>query len=192
MTGYDPFAYGQVRLDPDQKQPPADGPDEMLFADAAPPAPDTGPDSSWSLIREDVADLAPPSAKKARPKPAAAAAPDPAADFGADLLGESVPAADEVMPSAGPTGKRRSVRRKPLSPSRPRSVAEVEPVRKPVALPGHRRMPIASAVVPLLLCVGGGTGGCWLWLAQQNPVMAGIVGVGTLVAAVFAWLFLRG
>jgi hypothetical protein len=29
-------------------------------------------------------------------------------------------------------------------------------------------------------------------LAQQNPVMAGIVGVGTLVSAVFSWLLLRG
>jgi hypothetical protein len=84
------------------------------------------------------------------------------------------------------------VRRTPLTPPRPRSAAEVEPVRKPVTLPGRRRRPVAAAVVPLLMCVGGGTGGSWLWLAQQNPVMAGIVGVGTLVSAVFSWLLLRG
>ena len=85
MTRYDPFAYGEVRLDPNkQKQEGALPPDsdDLLFAEGesvkqAPPA-----DSSWDMMAdEDVDGLLP------------GASPDAgqAVEFGAEILGEGTP-----------------------------------------------------------------------------------------------------
>ncbi|MFK7741146.1 MAG: hypothetical protein AB8H80_12580 [Planctomycetota bacterium] len=51
---------------------------------------------------------------------------------------------------------------------------------------------IAAVLVPALFCAAGGTSGAWFWVMQDNPVMAGLIGAGSLVAAVFSWLLLRG
>lgn len=81
MTRYDPFAYGEVSLDPNQQkeQPPPQDAEDMLFdpgeaTKQGPPA-----DANWSLLSEQ--DGAPPSA-----------APDAsvAMEFGNDILGEEV------------------------------------------------------------------------------------------------------
>ena len=42
-----------------------------------------------------------------------------------------------------------------------------------------------------LTLITGAAGSSWLWLAQQNPVLAGIASAATLVATVFAGLLLR-
>jgi hypothetical protein len=80
MTRYDPFAYGEVRLDPNQKkdkEPSAA--EDMLFETGeevkqAPPA-----DASWALLDEAVEDLL----------PGAQSASKEADAFGADVLGEN-------------------------------------------------------------------------------------------------------
>lgn len=79
MTRYDPFAYGEIRLDPNQQKggSPPDA-EDLLFAAGetvkqAPPA-----DSSWSLMNENVDDLLPSASPNMRE----------AADFGAEILGE--------------------------------------------------------------------------------------------------------
>lgn len=84
MTRYDPFAYGEVRLDPNKQKQDGDSPpdaDDMLFAEVesvkqAPPA-----DSSWALLDEDVEGLLPGASSTA----------DEALAFGAEILGEGTP-----------------------------------------------------------------------------------------------------
>jgi len=247
MTRYDPFAYGEVRLDPDQQKkgddgPPSSDPDDVLFAGGedvkqAPPA-----DSSWALMNEDVEDLLPGGSSDA----------GEAAEFGAEILGEDDGGPDlmpkmmpamESTPDVAPTMQapdesdyapaapmpemrepapapshappppppqsapepevagqpvgpppRRRVKRQPLH--RP-VAATSEPADAPAAakkppVPRRRRMPVLAAMMPVLICAVGGTAASWFWVMQQNPVMAGILGAGTLVSALFAWLLLRG
>ncbi|MEO6597726.1 MAG: hypothetical protein ABIP94_23520, partial [Planctomycetota bacterium] len=57
---------------------------------------------------------------------------------------------------------------------------------------GRRRSWLASLLVPLAMLAGGGTVSAWLYAMQQNVVMAGIVGLSTLVASLFASVLLRG
>jgi len=80
MTRYDPFAYGEIRLDPKHQKGgmPPDA-EDLLFAEGesvkqAPPAA-----SNWSQLEQDVDGLWP------------GASPDDrdAADFGAEILGEA-------------------------------------------------------------------------------------------------------
>ncbi|MCA8966962.1 MAG: hypothetical protein KDC48_18925, partial [Planctomycetes bacterium] len=79
MTGYDPFAYGQVRLGNGQRQ--AEGnPDDILFAEGGPArpgasAPAASADQDWELLDSDVGSLLPGSNSAA-----------PAMDFASDVL----------------------------------------------------------------------------------------------------------
>jgi len=81
MTRYDPFAYGEVSLDPNQQkeQPPPQDAEDVLFdpgeaTKQGPPA-----DANWSLLSEqdDAAPTAAPDASVAM-------------EFGNDILGEEV------------------------------------------------------------------------------------------------------
>ncbi|MFT6081899.1 MAG: hypothetical protein ACJAQZ_003974, partial [Planctomycetota bacterium] len=79
MTRYDPFAYGEVRLDPNKQNggSPPDA-DDLLFADTesvkqAPPA-----DSSWAMLDEGIESLLPGTSP----------AVDESLEFGAEILGE--------------------------------------------------------------------------------------------------------
>ena len=133
--------------------------------------------------------LEPPSVREAEPQAcdaiAAHAMPMPSLEIGS------------TDPSAEPR-KRREVRpRRPAAsysesaPERPLALAG-QPKAKSKPLPSLRRFPALAAVVPVVLCAGGGTAGAWLWVMQGNPVMAGIIAAATLVSALFSWLFLRG
>lgn len=246
MTRYDPFAWGEVRLDSNKQNQAGGSPpdtDDLLFAEGesvkqAPPVA-----SSWSLLDEDVGGLLPGASPNT----------DEAAEFGAQILGEGTcnemspagtmdqlveqpmaselntfgiqpaleppsvreaePQACDAMaahampmpsheigstdPSAEPR-KRREVRpRRPAAsysgsaPERPLALAG-QPNAKSKQLPSLRRFPALAAVVPVVVCAGGGTAGAWLWVMQGNPVMAGIIAAATLVSALFSWLFLRG
>lgn len=222
MTRYDPFAYGNVKLD--EKAAGAEAqPEDLLFADAgpvkqAPPA----ADASWSLLDEDVGSLLPGSAPASR-----AAASKAAEEFGTDILGEMPEAAPAAKKPAPATRPRAAAARpasapmqRPSAPSSPTggasagrptpaaSPAQAAPSAQPVAtgassaaaapakpagmVPPRRSRPMAALVVPLSLCVGGGTAASWLLVMQQNPVLAGIAGLLTLVSATFSWLLLRG
>ena len=85
MTRYDPFAYGNVRLDAKQPNSEADA-EDMLFEGAESPNPPVpAPDeSSWALRQEDVSDLLPPSAL-------------PPLDFDPEILGEDPGELDNVF-----------------------------------------------------------------------------------------------
>lgn len=218
MTRYDPFAYGNVKLD--EKAAGAEAqPEDLLFADAgpvkqAPPA----ADASWSLLDEDVGSLLPGNAPAGR-----AAASKAAEEFGADILGEladASPAAKKPAPAARPRAAASrpasAPMQRPSAPSSPTggagagrpspaqaaasaqpvasaaSSAAAAPAKPAVMVPPRRSRPMAALMVPLVLCVGGGTAASWLLVMQQNPVLAGIVGLLTLVSATFSWLLLRG
>lgn len=81
MTRYDPFAYGEVRLDPNKQKQNGGSPpdaDDLLFADTesvkqAPPA-----DSSWAMLDEGIEGLLPGTSP----------AVDESLEFGAEILGE--------------------------------------------------------------------------------------------------------
>lgn len=133
-------------------------------------------------------------------------------------VADAMPAVAAPMPSpevrstdpAAPPRKRREVRRRrievpepqvddtPVLPATARARAKAKAKAKTKtkananARMGRRRMPALAALAPLLLCVVGGTAASWFWVMQANPVMAGILGAGTLVSALFSWLFLRG
>ena len=216
MTRYDPFSFGQVRLDSNQPAKP-EVLDEMLFADAgpvkqAPPAADT----SWSLLDESVESLLPGAAPNAG-----------AVEFGTDILGEVAPeaAARPSPPPAAATKARpaaaarppepRAAKTKtsgkpaPMPPSQPesalarksatdlmaaaKSVTPPAPVRRPAPLlPVKRSSSTAALLVPVAIGGLGSTAASWFYLLPQNPMMAGIVLVTTLVGAALARICLRG
>lgn len=211
MTRFDPFAYGQVDLNDGKNtsatSPPS--PDDMLFADGGaetrngPPA-----DSSWGLLDADVDSLL-PNAKGGNA---------PGLDFGADVLGESEPAAAPaqapVRPRPAATPRPAAAPAQPAARSGPRAIeaprhevgsrplAAPVPVdagkgptyvaRKPSAVGRLGRPGLAATAVPTLLFVGGAATTAWLQVAQQHTMMAVIVGALTLVATGFARLLLRG
>jgi len=58
--------------------------------------------------------------------------------------------------------------------------------------PRSRKRSLFAALLPLILCLSGGTAVSWFWVMQHNPVMAGILGAATAVSAMFSWILLRG
>lgn len=188
MTGYDPFAYGQVRLGTGQRQAEGD-PDDILFADggatkAAPPGPaSAAADKDWELLDADVDSLLPGKAT-----------PQAAVDFATDVLGESAPPPAPVAPP----------RQRSAAAARPRPTTAAAPVAAPkpkekLAPAARRPSPMdlrsghspAAVFVPLFTLVAGGTGAAWLAMMQQNLVMAGIVGVAAVMAAAFFRVLLK-
>ena len=221
MTRYDPFAYGSVRLD-GKEGAPAAAPEDVLFADAgpvkhAPPA----ADSSWSLLDEDVGNLLPGSAAASTASSAvvefgteilgesmaeapSAPAPAPAAPRPRPATSKASAPAKSAAPKAEPLARPVDAgpSQRPVTPTAkaPAAAPDVAvrkspaeaPRRAPAGLPGRRNRPFAAVAVPLGMCAVGGTVGSWMLVMQQNPVMAGIVAVATVVGAAFAWLLLRG
>lgn len=209
MTKYDPFSFGTVNLGDKAKAPatPSSVPDDMLFAEAgpmkqAPPATDT----SWALLEESVDGLL----------PGASATQAAAVEFGADILGEVAPEAAPLPPPVQPKAtpakpKAAAVESTPRStPTRPTpraagaSIAATEAAaraaavpttprhRSPPVMPKQRRATVAGLLVPLAVLGAGGTAASWFHLMAQNPVMAGITALLSVVGAAFAWLSLRG
>jgi len=212
MTGYDPFAVDQVQLNDDEVKP-APSPDDMLFADGvnssrnAPPA-----DSSWGLLDADVDSLL----------PGAGSSPSGGLDFGAEVLGETLPMpaqahkpraaatprpSQPAMPQATAAGPqtmqspRREVGAKPLATGTPSVLAPAREgagpapayvARKPSSVGRVGRPSMAATIVPTTLFVVGGVTAAWLFEAQQNTMMAAITFALTLVATGFARLLLRG
>jgi hypothetical protein len=58
-------------------------------------------------------------------------------------------------------------------------------------LPGRARSPMFALLVPVGVLAGGGAIASWLWLMQQNHVMAGIVGLSTVVGSALAHVAFR-
>ena len=179
MTRYDPFSYGEVPLETDQRDGAAPlAEEDLLFAaqedvKQAPPA-----DAGWG-----AADVAPPAAEVT----------DEAMQFGAEVLGEdaahhvaeqhAAPAIASPPPAEAPPAS-------PVAAQAPRQRIQAAPPRA-VAAP-RRGSPLLAAFVPMVLLTGGGASAAWLWMTQANPVLAGIAGAATVVGALFTRLLLRG
>ncbi len=199
MTRYDPFSYGQVPIGAKEQQ--AAAPDDLLFAEAAPVKASPARDSDWAPPADNFGSAfqAPPSA-------------DDAMAFGADILGESAPPAGVTAKKAPAAAPARAAA-KPASPASTRTVAPApaaaavpapmpaakpapRPAPAPIASPAPLAMPrrnaVAGVLVPLAIVAGAGAASSWLYLIQQNPVMAGIVGLAGLVGGALAWVLMRG
>ena len=208
MTLHDPFSYGQVSLG-SGKKPASESPDELLFADAAPSkkAPPAS-DSSWELPDADAPRILPPP-------PGVAVHSQSTADFAAEILGVGAPAPaakPESAPSRPAMGRLQPQAAVPAprvaAPGAPTAKTAMQvaadsgaptavgrptgrAVRLPQAMP-PRASSLTAAVVPAAMFLAGGGTAVWLYAAQQNLVMAGIVGALSLVATVYARIWLRG
>ena len=197
MTRYDPFSYGQVPIGAKEQQ--AAAPDDLLFAEAAPVKASPARDSDWAPPADNFGSAfqAPPSA-------------DDAMAFGADILGEASPPAAGTAKKAAAAAPARAAT-KPASPAPTRTVAPAPaaaaapmpaakpsprpapaPIASPAPLAMPRRSSVAGVLAPLAIVAGGGAAASWLYLIQQNPVMAGIVGLAGLVGGALAWVMMRG
>ncbi len=186
MTGYDPFAYGQVRLGNGQQK--AEGnPDDILFADGGPSrpaAPAASAEQDWELLDADVGSLLPGKGGAA-----------PAMDFAADVLGEGAPPAGVSAPTAPRQRSAANARPRPVAAAAPAAPAKqkekLAPARRPSPMDLRGGYSASAVMVPLLTVVVGGTGAAWLAVMQQNPVLAGIVGTAAVLAAGFLRVFLK-
>ncbi|MBL8755375.1 MAG: hypothetical protein JNK15_18895 [Planctomycetes bacterium] len=169
---------------------------DSLLPGATAPAADAiefGADILGEVGPEPVRAAPPPApkvgkAQKATPqpaKPAAAAAP------------RSKPA----VPPSSPAGKAAPVARVAggsiqATESAARAAAAqapTQPVRRGAPMmPMRRSAGIAAVLVPLAVLAVGGTAASWFYLMQNNPVMAGIAALSSLVGAAFTRLSLRG
>ncbi|MFT7534766.1 MAG: hypothetical protein ACI85K_000716 [Hyphomicrobiaceae bacterium] len=113
MTRYDPFAYGEVRLDPNKQKQNGGSPpdaDDLLFADTesvkqAPPA-----DSSWAMLDEDIESLLPGTSP----------AVDESLEFGAEILGVD---STSDMPFEDPLAGEESLSLSDFDDASPRSLS---------------------------------------------------------------------
>jgi hypothetical protein len=214
MTPYDPFAYGQVPLNPKEQSA---APDDLLFADATPVKATPASESDWAppsggfgsafengasaddalAFGADILGEAAPAAP-AKARPAAAPAPAPAAKAPASAPAAKAAAAAPVAkaPTLAPVAKAPTpvhASAKPAAPfaASPAASAPSRPVARPVMPMPPRRSSAASVFVPIAAVAVGGAAAWWLFAMQHNPVMAGIVGLATLVGATLAGIVLR-
>lgn len=195
MSGYDPFAYGQVRLGGAAGQPQGQ-PDDILFADQAVAATKTAPASSsdWDLLDGEVGSLL--------PAPAGRAAEAGLEQFAADVLGEATatamaPAAAAVAPAPAPrrpamaAPQLRAAEPAPLPAPLPRPKEKLAVAARPAAFDLQPHSSGAALLVPMLLLGAGTAGGAWLATIGQNPVLAGIAGAAAAIGALFCRVWLR-
>ena len=194
MTNYDPFSYGEVRLDADQ-QPgvTAQEAEDLLFADAGPDEQAAQPSATWERT-EPVA----PAVEGSGPGLAASM------DFGAEVLGEDGGAS---RPPAAVYGGKPAPRSAPAESSAEISAemsaeisagASAGTYVEAAGLRASRGVRVAprsttlAKVLPVTFLVLGGAASVGIWKLQLNPVLAMITGAATLVGALFARLLLRG
>lgn len=71
-----------------------------------------------------------------------------------------------------------------------RASASLRPARS--LLPVSRITPALAAAAPLAVLTVGWSAAAWLWMAQSNPILAGIAAAATAVGALLSRLLLRG
>lgn len=202
MTGYDPFAYGQVRLGAGQGKPQG-SPDDILFAEAGPlpGKPAAAKNSDWDPV-DPVAPAGVPNG----------AMPQAVQDFAGDVLGEAVPTGapqfGAVAGGGGFGGERAPVGFAPQAtadqaaqprraqPTRPagagsqaapaRPKEKLAPARRPLPMQLDAHPSAAALLVPLLVVAAGFVGAAWTASTGGMPVLGALVGVATLIAAAFA------
>ncbi len=195
MTNYDPYAYGEVRLDPNKQRAPIqdqEDDDDPLYGTASRPVIETSQepeqppvDASWALLGEDVQDLLPGADVAAEPDPLDELAPAPPAP----APQQAAPASQRVSSKAQP---QRTIDRQPLSQFVGDDGVRARPARRRAVGVPRRTSAVVAAVLPAMLCSGGAAASWWFWQTQENPVMAAILGAAAVVSALFAWLLLRG
>lgn len=189
MSTYDPFSYGQIKLGGDNR-PRGESPEDLLFDEAGPGRPAAKrADSDWELPRDEPAAF--PGGEYG------------AAQFGEDVLGETMAAAapkraQPVRPSVQPAAPKA-----PAAPARAPAAAAAAPVER---LPAPRPAPAGrravrphslssrtlATLLPSAMIACGGSATAWLYAMEHNAVMAGIVGVTALVGAAFLRVLFRG
>jgi hypothetical protein len=180
MTKYDPFSFGML---PARESAPAADVDDTLFAaPAVAPAPaKAGGDDDWQPPVDP-----PASAFEAETAPAVA-----------PVAASSAPPVPTTRATVRPTATPRPAAPTPMATPKPTVVAPTK--KKPPAAPPRQLAPLPlpkrpgawSVVVPLTMFGAGGSTSAWFFLAQQNPVMGGILAAASLVGSALAFVFLR-
>lgn len=180
--GYDPYAFGQVKLGAGG-QPVSGSPEDVLFAEPSAPAA-SGSDTSWDPPEQfSEAGAAQPSAvaTKAAPAPALAArAP-------ATAVAER-PAAE---PMVGATQHTEAVVPRPSESSVRKAAVQTVRATPPVGMPEREPAGPAAVAVPFAVLLVVESAATWLWLGQQNPVLGGLAAVLGLGLAALGWCALR-
>lgn len=199
--GYDPFSYGQLRMNQgaatgatgaEPRAAREEAPEDILFTpSAATPAAASSYDSSWDPPAEPVNEFQ--------------------GDFGADVLGERgggkavvkpkpAVARPAAQPATQPAAKVEPTRAAPSRVQPAGEAGEARPAPRPAAKPRvvPAVVPIMApsrggivVVAPLLIVLAGGAGAAWLHFGRQNTVMAGIAAALSLAIGGIAWFGLR-
>ncbi len=183
MTKYDPFSFGMLPA----REParPADVDDSLFAAPAAAPAvapAKAGSDDDWQLPVDP-----PASAFEAEAAPAVAPARPPIAPPVPTPRAAVRPTATQKPAVLAPTAAPKPAAPVPTATPKPAAA----PPRKLAPLPLPKRTGAWSLVVPLAMFGAGGGTSAWFFLAQQNPVMGGILAAASLVGTALAFVFLR-
>lgn len=180
--GYDPYAFGQVKLGAG-KQESGGSPEDVLFAEPAAPVAG-GPDTSWDPP-EQFQDSSSAEPAAVATKPAAAVAARPAAP---KPVAERPSAESGIAPAAKPeTAPART------SDSAARKATAQQTVRAtpPVGMPEREPAGPAAVAVPFAILLVVESAATWLWLGQQNPVLGGLAAVLGVGLAALGWCALR-
>jgi hypothetical protein len=187
---FDPYTYGQVRLDTSQ-----------------------GPDASVGREPEDILFQ---SAQDAMPQASAFGMAGPSAElermpnsfqFDSEILGETATAPAMTRPDVGP-----AAHAQPMLPP-PSALTQRSPAGRPPAeshdparpAPRPREVPVATMrprpaaprlgrlglFMPTLLLACGLGAGAWMYLVWQNVVLAALTAAIGAVGAAFTWIWVR-
>ena len=183
--GYDPLSYGQVRLGGASEA--KDTPEELLFG-AQPEAPKSGAaDSSWDPPEQFVETATAAAAATAIPALQQVGSSMPKAQIAA--LRSDIQAAPFQVP-AGPganpndSGVRKKVAAAATIPTPARTT-------QPIGLGAAPPSGVLAVAAPFCVLVALETIAVWLWLGQQNPVMAGLAAALGFGLAAMSWCALR-
>lgn len=186
---FDPYTYGQVRLDSSQGPDASAGrvPEDILFQQG----PDSPPAGSAFGASNYPAELE--------------KGPGAGFQFDSEILGESGPGLAPMstqpfggQPAAPPPSaltQRRQPMGRPAAEFEPAPKAQLRPREVPVAAMRPRqaqpRMGRLGLFLPTLMLACGLGAGAWMYLVWQNVVLALLTAALGSVGAAFAWIWVR-
>lgn len=180
--GYDPYAFGQVRLGAGSDRGEG-SPEDVLFAQPSPPADVGGADTSWDppeQFSETVVVAQPAVSTKTAAAVAQEAPPRSAVPMreGTDRAATEAPMSGSGVLRPTESGVRR---------------AAAAPVRSvpAVAMPDREPAGLAAVAVPFSILVTVEAAAAWLWVGQENPVLGGLAAVLGVGLAALGWCALR-
>jgi len=194
MTRYDPFTYGEVKLDGETDS--GKQLSEDLLFEGAGPAPQSEPEedaSDWAAL-DDSSDAMLPGVDVAEMSASMGAgaidgsALQSAQSQGGPAAAESASTTSQQMQrvdadQSGATGCSGN-----SQPLRHRKLKAISARQLPYRPPPTR--PLGMLVPPLVLVVGGGVG-AFFYTQEQNVIMAGLIAAATVTAACFTRVLFR-